>query len=61
MRCWLGCNAGWLIVDEAAAIPAAAGSWSPVSRGRLTTTVQGYEGPVAALLKFCASLRTAAV
>ncbi len=52
------CKAGWLIVDEAAAIP------GPLlrqlvarfPRALLTTTVQGYEGTGRGfLLKFCAS------
>jgi tRNA(Met) cytidine acetyltransferase len=55
MRCWPPRQADWLIVDEAAAIPARCWkSWCafPVL---LTTTVQGYEGTGRGfLLKFCA-------
>ena len=49
----------WLIVDEAAAIPAPLLQQmiAPFSRVLLTTTVQGYEGTGRGfLLKFCASL-----
>jgi tRNA(Met) cytidine acetyltransferase len=45
MRCWPPLQADWLIVDEAAAIPARC--WKLVTRfprTLLTTTVQGYEG-----------------
>lgn len=50
---------GWLLVDEAAAIPGPLLQQlvSYFSRVLLTTTVQGYEGSVCGfLLKFCAGL-----
>lgn len=53
-----GCTAGWLIVDEAAAIPGPLLRQlvSRFPRTLLTTTVQGYEGTGRGfLLKFCAS------
>ena len=53
-----GCSAGWLIVDEAAAIPGPLLRQlvSRFPRTLLTTTVQGYEGTGRGfLLKFCAS------
>lgn len=52
-------KAAWLIVDEAAAIPAPLLRQlvSRFPRTLLTTTVQGYEGTGRGfLLKFCASL-----
>ncbi len=52
-------KASWLIVDEAAAIPAPLLRQlvSRFPRTLLTTTVQGYEGTGRGfLLKFCASL-----
>lgn len=52
-------NADWLLIDEAAAIPAPllARLMAFFPRALLTTTVQGYEGTGRGfLLKFCASL-----